>query len=936
MNRTKQLGLSLLTLLCCLTATAQDPSVTKCEYWFDQQYDSRITATMSGGTWNSSIPIADMGYGLHSIAFRVFDSNGQASSTLVKNFIKLESTSTGINPLNTYEYWIDQQFDKRKSGTVPASGVVSFEEDLTTLNYGLHNVTIRVIDAVGKVSSALTKNFIKLETTATGTNPLKTYEYWIDQQFDKRKSGTLDATGIVNIDEDITALDYGLHNVTIRVIDAVGRVSSALTKNFIKLETTASGLNPLKTYEYWIDQQFDERKSGTVPATGVVEFDYDLSALAPGLHNIAIRVIDEVGKVSSVLTKNFIVLEQLEGDNALATYEYWIDDEFDSRKSAEVPADGVVNLDIDITDRGVGMHTFNYRTIDKAGYPSAVVYKSFFVKKIVEDANLIAIDYWFNDEPRTRIAIDPAQASIDKNDIVIPLDDLKPRTISEEYVFDATQKKVITTETVTVGFQVFNNEEVGSEAYVETLENMSFTVDPAFVALDNEVSDTKAAPKGGDVQGFSYAGAVDDSLHWEITTESDAKIDFYDADGNKITPEAKTINEKNVLVMKMPTESVYVLVYGATQDGDITIKVAQPIELAVIDATRAYGAENPTFTYSTKGAAVAGEVAFTTEATAASGVGEYTVSIDGSGITNSYVTLKSGKLTITKAPLTIKAKDYTIKQGEELPTLEMEYEGFKNGETAEVLTTQATIATTATSASEPGTYDITVSGAEAANYELTFVKGTLTIAAADPVTITAKSYEIEYGDELPTFEFTSEGAALVGTPAITCDIPEGAPAGTYPIEISKGGVTNYNDAYVNGTLTITKAKLTITADDIEVHQDEVMPTLTWKAEGWKNGEDESVLTVQPVCTTEGSPTSSLGDYTITIGGAEAANYDITYVNGKLTVSVPVGITSIDANVAPADIYTLQGIKVRSKSESLDGLADGYYIVNRRKVLIRRR
>ena len=558
------------------------------------------------------------------------------------------------------------------------------------------------------------------------------------------------------------------------------------------------------------------------------------------------------------------------------------------------------------------------------------------MKKIVEDANLIAIDYWFNDEPRTRIAIDPAQASIDKNDIVIPLDDLKPRTISEEYVFDATQKKVITTETVTVGFQVFNNEEVGSEAYVETLENMSFTVDPAFVALDNEVSDTKAVPKGGDVQGFSYSGAVGDSLHWEITTEVDAKIDFYDADGNKITPEAKTINEKNVLVMKMPTESVYVLVYGATQDGDITIKVAQPIELAVIDATRAYGAENPTFTYSTKGAAVAGEVAFTTEATAASGVGEYTVSIDGSGITNSYVTLKSGKLTITKAPLTIKAKDYTIKQGEALPTVEMEYEGFKNGETAEVLTTQATIATTATSASEPGTYDITVSGAEAANYELTFVKGTLTIAAADPVTITAKSYEIEYGDELPTFEFTSEGAALVGTPAITCDIPEGAPAGTYPIVISKGGVTNYNDTYVNGTLTIIKAKLTITADDIEVHQDEVMPTLTWKAEGWKNDEDESVLTVQPVCTTEGSPTSSLGDYTITIGGAEAANYDITYVNGKLTVSVPVGITSIDANVAPADIYTLQGIKVRSKSESLDGLADGYYIVNRRKVLIRRR
>lgn len=216
------------------------------------------------------------------------------------------------------------------------------------------------------------------------------------------------------------------------------------------------------------------------------------------------------------------------------------------------------------------------------------------------------------------------------------------------------------------------------------------------------------------------------------------------------------------------------------------------------------------------------------------------------------------------------------------------------------------------------------------------VAGTITVKVEAPVTVTATSYEIEYGDELPTFEFTSEGTALVGTPSITCDIPEGAPAGIYPIVISKGSVTNYNDAYVNGILTITKAKLTITADDIEAHPKEAMPTLTWKAEGWKNNEDESVLTVQPVCTTEGAPTSPLGDYTITVSGAEAANYDITYVNGKLTVSWPVGITSIDANVAPADIYTLQGIKVRSKSESLDGLAEGYYIVNRRKVFIRRR
>lgn len=69
------------------------------------------------------------------------------------------------------------------------------------------------------------------------------------------------------------------------------------------------------------------------------------------------------------------------------------------------------------------------------------------------DGKLIAIDYWFNDEPRQRITIDPAE-SVDKSDIVIPMDGVKPRTISEEYTFDATTKMVKTTETITVGIQV--------------------------------------------------------------------------------------------------------------------------------------------------------------------------------------------------------------------------------------------------------------------------------------------------------------------------------------------------------------------------------------------------------------------------------------------------------------------------------------------------
>ena len=188
----------------------------------------------------------------------------------------------------------------------------------------------------------------------------------------------------------------------------------------------------------------------------------------------------------------------------------------------------------------------------------------------------------------------------------------------------------------------------------------------------------------------------------------------------------------------------------------------------------------------------------------------------------------NGKLTITKAPLTITAKSYSIKQGDALPTFEIEYSGFKNDESLSVLTTKPTITCTATSASEPGTYDIIVSGATAANYSITYVKGTLTITQANPVTVTAKSYSRQYGEANPAFES--------GTPSITCEATATSPVGEYPIVIAKGTVTNYNDTYVNGKLTIEKAPLTITAKSYSIKQGDALPTFEAEYSGFKNSE----------------------------------------------------------------------------------------------------
>ncbi len=319
------------------------------------------------------------------------------------------------------------------------------------------------------------------------------------------------------------------------------------------------------------------------------------------------------------------------------------------------------------------------------------------------------------------------------------------------------------------------------------------------------------------------------------------------------------------------------------EKGTLTISEADPVTVTAKSYTRAYGDANPTFEYEVSGATLVGVPEITCEATATSPVGTYPIVVKKGSVTNYNVTYVAGTLTITKAPLTIKAGTYTKKQGEKNPEFTLTYEGFKNNETKAVLTKQPTVSCNATESSTPGEYPVTVSGAEAQNYAITYVNGTLIVTEADAVVVTAKSYTRAYGDANPTFEYEVSGATLVGVPEITCEATAMSPVGTYPIVVKKGSVTNYNVTYVAGTLTITKAPLSIKAGTYTKKQGERNPEFTLTYEGFKNNETKAVLTKQPTVSCNATESSAPGEYPVIVSGAEAQNYAITYVNGTLIV-----------------------------------------------------
>ncbi|MCH6198943.1 YDG domain-containing protein [Aquiflexum sp. LQ15W] len=238
---------------------------------------------------------------------------------------------------------------------------------------------------------------------------------------------------------------------------------------------------------------------------------------------------------------------------------------------------------------------------------------------------------------------------------------------------------------------------------------------------------------------------------------------------------------------------------------------------------------------------------------------------------------------ITAKALTITADDKQKIYGEENPTLTFSYAGLVNGDTK--VATEPSINTTATQTSNVGTYPITLTGGSDDNYDIELKAGTLTVGKAK-VTITADDKQRAFGEANPTLTFSYAGLVNGDTkvatePSINTTATQTSNVGTYPITLTGGSDDNYDIELKAGTLTVGKAKVTITADDKQRAFGEANPTLTFSYAGLLNGDTK--VATEPSINTTATQTSNVGTYPITLTGGSDDNYDIELVNGTLTV-----------------------------------------------------
>jgi hypothetical protein len=168
-----------------------------------------------------------------------------------------------------------------------------------------------------------------------------------------------------------------------------------------------------------------------------------------------------------------------------------------------------------------------------------------------------------------------------------------------------------------------------------------------------------------------------------------------------------------------------------------------------------------------------------------------------------------------------------------------------------------------------------------------------------PLTVTANNFARVYGAANPTFTGTVTGMVNgdTFTESFSTTATTTSAVGSYPITPTAVGthLSDYTVTTTNGALTVTKAALSVTANNFARIYGAANPTFTGTVTGMVNGD-----TFTETFSTTATASSAVGSYPITptVTGTHLSDYTVTTTNGALTVNkATLSVTASSATVS---------------------------------------
>ena len=356
------------------------------------------------------------------------------------------------------------------------------------------------------------------------------------------------------------------------------------------------------------------------------------------------------------------------------------------------------------------------------------------------------------------------------------------------------------------------------------------------------------------------------------------------------------------------------------------------------DGTPIDGIVTKSFTYKAQGATTS------TEVTEVKNAGTYTATAE---ITNpNYVISSNGaaEFTVSKKELTVKAKDKTLTYGNPVPTFnetDLTYEGLLDCDIGKLGTPDFTC-DYPTKNHDAGTYDINVSGLENSNYNISYVKGTLTVNQRTVTIAWGTNNSFVYNGNAQTRNYTAEnvvtGDKLGLTVTLKCEniaVSSAINAGTYTATAS---ITNKNYVIAaeseTATFTITQRTVTLDWGANSFAYDGNAHTLTPTAQNVVSNDNLGLTVTVTGENLTGALAINAGTYTAT-AQITNANYMLaesskiaTFTITQRTLTVKAKYNEITYGEEPsANGYEISGFVNNENESVINGLENLTYIID---------
>lgn len=291
-------------------------------YWFDEDYDSRRTASLQHGP--QLIDASGLAIGMHTMHCYMVGADGRVYPTTSTMFFCAPATDSASG--QSVVFWFDEDYDSR-SVVSPQAGVCLV--NVSGLAEGMHSIHSYVVGADGRAYPTTSTMFFHLPNLVLDSAQGQSVVYWFDEDFEHRvTSASLSGTQIV----DASGLEMGMHTIHCYVVGTDNKVYPTTSSMFFCSPATDSAA--AQGVVYWFDEDYAHRQHSTL---GLMEQGVDVSALATGMHTIHCYVVGAGGMAYPTTSSMFFNAPMGDiGAGGITEYYYWVNGETENATRVRV------------------------------------------------------------------------------------------------------------------------------------------------------------------------------------------------------------------------------------------------------------------------------------------------------------------------------------------------------------------------------------------------------------------------------------------------------------------------------------------------------------------------------------------------------------------------------------------------------------------------